>query len=69
MIDAATTEVAQNDLAQPTEDTATDPAMIHPTSHVTDHPNIIALHGINPEIAVVHIKDHPTDLQGMNLAN
>ena len=58
-----------NNLAQPTEDTATDLVMTHHTSHITDHHNILALQVISPEIAVDCIHNHPTDLQGMNLAD
>ena len=65
-IDAATTGAAHDDLPQPTEDTATDLAVTHCTSHIADHPNIEVLQVINPEIAVGLIHDHPTDLQGMN---
>ena len=42
-IDTATTEAAQDILAQHIEDTATDPAMTHNTGHITDHPHIAAL--------------------------
>ena len=68
-IDATTTEAAHNNLAQPTEDTATNLAITHHTSHIADHPNIKALQVIDPEITVDHIHDHPTDPQGMNLAD
>ena len=49
--------------------TATDFAVTCCTSHITYHPNIKALQVINPKIAVGHIHDHPTDLQGMNHAD
>ena len=65
-IHAATTEAAHDDLTQPTEDTATDLAMTHCTSHTVDHPHITALWVINPEITVGHTHNHPTNLQGMN---
>ena len=68
-IDAATTGATHDDLTQPTEDTATDLAMTHHIIHITDHPNIKALQVINPEVAVYHICDHPTNLQGMNLTD
>ena len=67
-IDAATTEAAYNNFAHPTEDMATDLTMTHYTSHITDHPHIAALWVINPEIAIDHTHDHPSDLQGMNHA-
>ena len=67
--DTMTIEAIHNDLAQPTEDTATDLARTHHTGHITDHPNIKAHQVINPEITVDHIHTHPTDLQGMNLAD
>ena len=62
-------EAGHNDLAQPTEATATDLTMTHPTGHITDHPHIAALLVISPEIIVGHTHDHPTDLQGMNYAD
>ena len=62
-IDAATTEVAHNNLAQPTEDTATDLAMTHHIGHIA------ALWVIDPKITVDHTHDHPTNLQGMNHAD
>ena len=43
--------------------------MTHHTSHIADHPNIEALHVIDPKIAVGHIHDCPTDLQGMNVTD
>ena len=42
-IDAATTGPAHDNLAQPTENTATDLTVTHGTGHITDHPNIKAL--------------------------
>ena len=68
-IDAATTGAAHNDLTQPTEDTATHLTVTHHTGHITDHPNMLSLQVIFPKIAVDNIHDHPTDLQGMNLAD
>ena len=68
-IDGTTTGSLYHDLPQPREDTTTDLTMTHPTSHITDHPNIKALQVINPKIAVDHIHDHPTNLQGMNLTD
>ena len=68
-IDAATIEVANNDLTQPTGDTATDLTMTHHTSYIADHPHITALWVINPEITVGHINNHLTDRQGMNHAD
>ena len=67
--DAITTGAAHDDPSQPTEDTARDLTMTHCTGHIADHPNIKALQVINPEIEVGHIPNHPTDLQGMNLAD
>ena len=61
-IDATTTGAAHDDLALPTEDTATDLTMTHHTGHITDHPNIKPLQVINPKITVDCIHDHPTDL-------
>ena len=60
-IDVATTGAFHDDLAQLTEDTATDLSLTHHTGHITDHPNIKALQVINPEITV--------DLQDMNFTN
>ena len=68
-IDAATTEVAHDNLTQLTEDTATDLAMTHCISHTADHPHITGLWVIDPEIAVGHTHNHPTDLQCMNHAD
>ena len=65
-IDAATTEAAHDDLTQPTKDTATDLTVTHCIGHTADHPHITALQVIDPKIAVGHIHDNPTDLQGMN---
>ena len=61
-----TTEAAHDDLPQPTEDTATDLTMTHHIGHIADHPHITAPWVIEPQIAVGHTHDHPTDLQGMN---
>ena len=49
--------------------TQPDLAMTHHTGHTADHPNIEVLQVIDPKIAVHHICDHPTDLQGIDLAN
>ena len=68
-IDAATTEAAHNDLAQPREDTATDLTMTPHTNHIADHPSIEALQVINPKIVVGHVHAPPTNLQDMNLAD
>ena len=68
-IDSATTEAAHDDIAQPTEDAATDLTVTHCTSHIADHPHITALWVIDPEITVDHTHDHPTDLQGINHAD
>ena len=65
-IDAATTEAAHDNLTQPTEDTATDLTVTDCTGHIADHPNVKALWVINPEIAVGHNHNHPTDLQCTN---
>ena len=65
-IDAATTEAAHDNLAQPTENTATDLTMVHHTSHIANLLHIAALWVINPEITVGHIHNHPTVCQGMN---
>ena len=42
-IDAATTEVAHDNLTQPAGDTATDLTVTHYTGHIEDHPRITAL--------------------------
>ena len=68
-IDATTRGAADDDLTQPTEDTATDLAMTHCTGHITDHPNSKALQVIDPQITVDHLHNHPTDLQDMNLTD
>ena len=68
-IDTATTETAHDNLAQPTEDTATDLTMTLCTNHIADYPHIIALWVIDPEITVGHTHDHPTNLHGMNHAD
>ena len=68
-IDAATTEATHHDLPQPTEDMATDLAMTHCTSHITDCLHITALWVIDPKIAVGHTHNDPTTLQGMNQAD
>ena len=65
--DTMTIGAIDNDLAQPTEDTATNLARTHYTGHITAHPNIKAHQVINTEMTVDHIHTHPTDLQGMNL--
>ena len=65
-IDAATAGAGHDNLAQPTEDTATDLTVTHCTSHIANHSNIENLQVINSEITVGHITDHPTDLQGIN---
>ena len=68
-IDTATTELAHNNLSQPTEDTATDLTVTHCTGHITDHPHITTLWVINPEITVGHTHDYLTSHQGMNQAD
>ena len=40
--------------------------MTHHTGHIADHPHIEVLWVIDPEIAVGHIHEHPTDPLGMN---
>ena len=66
VIDVATTEGAHNDLTQPIKDTATNVAMTHHTSHITDCLHLTAVWVINPEITIGHTHDHLTDLQGTN---
>ena len=61
-IETATIGGVHNDLIHPTEDTHRDLTMTLHTSHLTDHPNIKALHIIDPKIAIDHIHDHPIDL-------
>ena len=68
-IDTVITEAANDELTQPTEDTATDLTVTHLTDHIADHSNIEALQVINPEIIVGHIHDHSKGLQGMNHIN
>ena len=63
-IDAATTGAAHNNCTPPIEAAATDPAVTHHINHITDHPHIEVLQLINPENAVDHDHNHPTDLQG-----
>ena len=65
-IDAATTGTVHDDLAQLTEDTATDLMVTNHIHHTADHPNIEASQVINPEIAVDHIHNHPIDLQDVS---
>ena len=65
-IDIATTGAVHHNSAQPTEDAATSLVMTHHADHIRDHPNIKAPQVIDPEIAVGHIHEHPTDPQGMN---
>ena len=66
-MDTATTGAAHDDLTQPTEVRATDLAMTHHTSHITDYPNIEAFQVINPDITGDHIHDHPTNLQDIEV--
>ena len=68
-IDMTTIGAVHDDLAQPTEDTATDLTMTLHTCHIADHPNIKTLQVINPMIVVDNIHDHPIDLQDMYHAN
>ena len=46
-IDTTNTGAVHDDLAQPTEDAATDLCVTLHTSHITDHPNIEALQVID----------------------
>ena len=62
-VDAATTGAAHSNCAPPIEATAINLAVTHHIHHIADHPHIEALQVINPEIAVGHIHNHPTDLQ------
>ena len=66
--DTTTTGVAHNDLVQSTEATATtiDLPTTHHINHIAVPYNIKALQATDPEIAVGHIHDHFTDLQGLN---
>ena len=61
-IDAATTGAAHDDCTPPIEATAIDLTMTHHIDLIADHPHINILQLINPEIAVGHTHDHPTDL-------
>ena len=63
-INAATTGAAHNDHIPPIEATAIDPTFTHHIEHITDHPHIEVIELTNPEIAVNHAHDHPTNLQG-----
>ena len=65
-IDAATTGAAHEDLASPIEATTIDLTMTHHIDNIADHLHIEAIQVINPEIAVGHIHDYPTDHQGMS---
>ena len=58
MIDTTITEAAHDDLAQPTEDTATDLTVTHLTDHIAGHSNIEALPLINPEIILCHATNY-----------
>ena len=62
-IDMASTGAVHNNHAPPIGPTAIDLTMTHHIDHIADHPHIEVLQLINPEIAVGHIHDHPTDLQ------
>ena len=68
-IDAAIIEVADDDLTQSTEDTATDLTIMHLIDHITDHPNIESLQVVNPKVIVGHVHTPPTAPQGMNLTD
>ena len=68
-IDATTTGAVHDDLAQFTEDTATDITMTLHTGHITDPPTFKDLQVMNLRIAVDHIHDHPIDPQDMDLAD
>ena len=59
-LDAATTGTACHHCTPPIQATAINLSAKH---HITDHPHIEALQVINPEIAVGHINDHPTNLK------
>ena len=63
-IDTATRGATHSNHAPPIEATAIDLAMTHHINHIADHSQIKVLQLINPEIAVDHTHDHPTDLQG-----
>ena len=63
-IDAASTGAAHNDCIPPMEATAINLAMTHHINLIADHPHIEVLQLTNPEIAVCHTYNHPTDLQG-----
>ena len=65
-MDAAITEAAEDNLAPPTEDTATDFAMTPLTNHIADHPNTEALQATDPNIIVGHTHNHPVGIQVMN---
>ena len=61
---AATTGTGHNNHTPPIEATVINPAMTHHLNHITDHPCIEVLQLTNPEIAVDHTPDHPTNFQG-----
>ena len=65
-IDTVTPGAAHNDLTPLIEASAFNLTTTHHTDHIADHPHIEALQFVNPEIAVGHIFDHTTGLQGMN---
>ena len=63
-INAATTRAAHDNHAPPIEATNIDPTATHHINHISDHPHIEVLQLTNPEIAVDHTPDLPTNLQG-----
>ena len=58
----ASTGAAHNNHTPYIEVTAINPAMTHHTDHIADHPHIEVSQLTNPEIAVDHTYEHPTNL-------
>ena len=54
----------QYDHTPPTEATTIDCTTPHHINHIRDHPDIEVLQLTNPEVAVDHAHNLPTDLQG-----
>ena len=65
-IDATTTGAGHDNLTPPIEVETINLATTLHIDHISDHPHIEALQGIDPESAEGHIHDHPTGLQDMN---
>ena len=64
MIDAAAIGAVHDNCTPPIQGTAINLAMTCHIDHIADHPHIEVFQLTNPEIAVDHTHDHPTNLQG-----